>query len=141
MSYEGIKPNMASILNDTGCDSRENVAHDMRRAIMDNGLDMNHSVRNAAMLMSAICGRIDLARSLFDGFKFKDLVCRASMIDAYAQTDLPLKALHLFNQMRLQYLLPDLIILLSVIRACSILASLHHAQNLQGVTIVSWRVS
>ncbi|XVF13815.1 hypothetical protein REPUB_Repub09cG0000600 [Reevesia pubescens] len=101
---------------------------------MDSGLDMDHSVQNAAMLMFARCGS-DLARSLFDGFIVKDLVCWASMIDAYAQADLPLKALHLFNQMILQCLLPDAIILLAVIRACSILASLHHARTLHGVII------
>ena len=133
MLDEGIKPNRASILNATACIRHENVAHDMRRFIMDNKLDMDHSVRNAAMLMFARCGRIDLARSLFDGFIYKDLVCWASMIDSYAHADLPLEALHLFNQMRLQCLLPDSIILLAVIRACSVLASLHQARILHGV--------
>ncbi|XWS43929.1 hypothetical protein CRYUN_Cryun15aG0000400 [Craigia yunnanensis] len=132
MSDEGIKPNIASILNATVCIRHKNVGHDMRRAIMDNGLDIDHSVRNTAMLMFARCRRIDLARSLFDGFTFKDMVCCTSMIDTYAQADLPLEALHLFSRMRLQYLLPDPVILLAVIRACSILASLHHARTLQG---------
>ncbi|XP_022774177.1 pentatricopeptide repeat-containing protein At3g26782, mitochondrial-like [Durio zibethinus] len=135
MLDEGIKPNRASILNATACVWRENVAHNVFRVIMDNGLDMDHSVRNATMLMFARCGRIDIARSLFDGFKYKDLVCWASMIDAYAHADLPLKALHLFNQMRLQCLLPDSIILLAVIRACSILASLNQARILHGVIV------
>ncbi|XWS30596.1 hypothetical protein CRYUN_Cryun24cG0132400 [Craigia yunnanensis] len=133
MLDEGIKPNRASILNVTACIRHENVAHDMRRLIIDNKLDMDQCVRNAAMLMFARCGRIDLARSLFDGFIYKDLVCWASMIDSYAHADLPLEALHLFNQMRLQRLLPDSIILLAVIRACSVLASLHQARILHGV--------
>ncbi|XVF59920.1 hypothetical protein PTKIN_Ptkin08bG0000700 [Pterospermum kingtungense] len=135
MLDEGIKPNRASILNATTCVQRETVAHHMCKVMMDNGLDMDQSVRNAAMLMFARCGRIDLARSLFDGFICKDLVCWASMIDAYAHADLPLEALHLFNQMRSQCLLPDSIILLAVVRACSILASLRQARILHGVLI------
>ncbi|XVF16077.1 hypothetical protein REPUB_Repub10bG0000400 [Reevesia pubescens] len=135
MLDEGIKPNRASILNAMACVRREIVAHHMRRVIMDNGLDMDHSVQNAVMLMFSRCGRIDHARSLFDGFIFKDLVCWASMIDVYAQADLPLEALHLFNQMRFQRLLPDSVILLAVIRACSILVSLHQARALHGIII------
>ncbi|TYJ08381.1 hypothetical protein E1A91_A11G070700v1 [Gossypium mustelinum] len=135
MLDQGIKPNRASILNATACVRRENAAHHMHRVIMDNVLDNDHSVQNATMLMFARCGRIDLARSLFDGFTYKDLVCWASMIDAYARADLPLEALLLFNQMRLQCVLPDSITLLAVIQACSILASLHLARTLHAVII------
>ncbi|KAH1080646.1 hypothetical protein J1N35_020407 [Gossypium stocksii] len=135
MLDQGIKPNRASILNATACVRRENAAHHMHRVIMDNVLDNDHSVQNATMLMFARCGRIDLARSLFDGFTYKDLVCWASMIDAYARADLPLEALLLFNQMRLQCVLPDSITLLAVIQACSILACLHLARTLHAVII------
>lgn len=135
MLDEGIEPNRASILNATSCVHGENAAHDMWKVIVDNGLGMDQSVRNAAMLMFARCGRIDLARSLFDGFMYKDLVCWASMIDAYAHADLPLEALHLFNHMRSLCLLPDSIILLAAIRACSVLASSHQARILHGVII------
>ncbi|KAK8693260.1 hypothetical protein V6N13_070852 [Hibiscus sabdariffa] len=135
MLDDGIKPNRASILNAAACVWSENAAHRMRGVIVDNGLDNDHSVRNASMLMFGRCGRIDLARSLFDGFTYKDLVCWASMIDAYARADLPLEALHLFNEMRLQCILPDSIVLLAVIQACSIRASLQLARALHVVII------
>ncbi|XP_039042701.1 pentatricopeptide repeat-containing protein At3g26782, mitochondrial-like [Hibiscus syriacus] len=131
----GIKPNRASILNAAACVRSEEVARRMHQVIVDNGFDKDHSGRNATMLMFGRCGRIDIAKTLFDGFAYKDLVCWASMIDAYSRADLPLEALHLFNEMRLQCIFPDSVVILAVSQACLILASSHRARALHVVII------
>ncbi|GMY13940.1 pentatricopeptide repeat-containing protein [Fagus crenata] len=101
MLGEGIRPNRAVILNVMACVYRENEVDDVCRVVIDNKLDFDRSVQNAAM----------------------DLVSWSSMIEAYAQADLPLEALECFKQMILQRILLDFVTLLSVIRACSNLAS------------------
>ena len=123
MLGEGIRPNRAVILNVMACVYRENEADGVCRVVIDNKLDFDRSVQNAAMVMYARCGRIDIARKFFDGILEKDLVSWSSMIEAYAQADLPLEALELFKQMILQRILLDFVTLLSVIHACSNLAS------------------
>ena len=123
MLGEGIRPNRAVILNVMACVYRENEVDDVCRVVIDNKLDFDRSIQNAAMVMYARCGRIDIARRFFDGILEKDLVSWSSMIEAYAQADLPLEALEFFKQMILQRILLDFVTLLSVIRACSNLAS------------------
>lgn len=137
MLREDIKPERATILNVMACAHRENDADNICRVAVLNGFDFDQCVHNAALGMYARCGRIDLARSIFDGISNKDLVTWASMIDAYAQADLPLEAIGLFKQMNSQRLFPDSITLLSVIRACSVLASFQHAHAVHGITILT----
>jgi pentatricopeptide repeat protein len=132
MLGEGIRPNRAVILNVMACVYRENEADGVCRVVIDNKLDFDRSVQNAAMVMYARCGRIDIARKFFDGILEKDLVSWSSMIEAYAQADLPLEALELFKQMILQRILLDFVTLLSVIRACSNLASFQQARFIHG---------
>ncbi|XP_040369342.1 pentatricopeptide repeat-containing protein At1g11290, chloroplastic [Rosa chinensis] len=80
----------------------------------------------------------DVARGFFNGIIDKDLVSWASMIEAYAQVNLPLEALELFKSMMVQRIRPDLVALLSVIRTCSNLASYKKARWIHGVVIRSF---
>jgi len=87
------------------------------------------------MGMYARCGKIDIARGFFDEILEKDLVSWASMIEAYTQADLPLTALELFKQMLSQRISLDSVILLSVIHACSNLASFQQARFIHRILI------
>ncbi|KAI4302051.1 hypothetical protein L6164_035269 [Bauhinia variegata] len=109
MLDDRIRPNRAAILNAMACVQRENEARVLSRLMMENGLDLDRSVQNAAMRMYARSGRIDVARRFFDVIIDKDLVSWASMIESYARADMPLKALELFRQMSIQTIRPDLI--------------------------------
>ena len=80
--------------------NREHEADDICRVVIDNGLDSNQSVQNAAMGMYAWCRRTDVACRFFNGILSKDLVVWTSMIEAYAQANFPLKALELFKKMK-----------------------------------------
>lgn len=133
MLNEGIAPNRGSILNAMACIHREHEADDFCRVVIDNGLDSDQSVQNAAMGMYARCGRIDVARRFFYGILDKDLVAWTSMIEAYVQADLPINALELFKQMKLQGIVPDSVTLLSLIHAVSNLASFQLARFVHGV--------
>lgn len=135
MLNEGIRPNRVVILNVMACVGGESEADDVCRVVVGNGLDLDQSLQNAAMLMYARCGRMNMARRFFDGILDKDLVSWTSMIEAYAQADLSVEALELFTQMILQQIIPDSITFLSVIRACSSLASLQQARVVHGIII------
>ncbi|KAK9271928.1 hypothetical protein L1049_002294 [Liquidambar formosana] len=132
MLDERIRPSRVTVLNAMACVHRENEADDICRVVMDNGLDMDQPVQNAAMGMYARCGRIDIARRFFDGILNKDLVSWTSMIEAYAQADLPFEALELFKQMKWHGIIPDYVTLLSGIHACSVSSSFQQARFIHG---------
>lgn len=133
MLDEGIRPNRAALLNAMACVYRDNDADEIYRVVRDNKLDLDRSVQNAAMQMYARCRRIDIAGGFFDRICNKDLVSWASMIEAYVQSDLPLAALELFKRMIVQRVHPDAVTLLSVIHACSSIASFQQARFIHGL--------
>lgn len=135
MLDERISPNRVILLNVMACICRENDADDICRVVVDNGLEFDQSLQNAAMIMYARCGRMEMARRFFDRILNKDLVSWTSMIEAYAQADLSLEALELFRQMILQRVIPDYVTFLSVIRACSNLASFQQSRMVHGIII------
>ncbi|GAV81914.1 C2 domain-containing protein/PPR domain-containing protein/PPR_2 domain-containing protein, partial [Cephalotus follicularis] len=137
MLDEGMTPNRAVLLNAMSCVRKEREADAVCKVFMDNGLDLDQSVQNAAMLMYVRCGRMDVARRFFDGIVDKDLVSWSSMIEAYAQADLPLEALNIFKQMRSQGVFPDSVTLLNAVKACSILASFQQARTIHGTVTLS----
>ncbi|KAI3878705.1 hypothetical protein MKX03_007167 [Papaver bracteatum] len=132
MLSERIKPNRVAVLNVIPCVSSETDADEISRVIVDSGLDLEQSIQNAEMLMYSRCGRIDIARRIFEEIPDKDLVTWSSMIEAYAQADKPIEALDLFKQLKLQKIQYDYVTVLSVIRACSSLGSLRQAQFIHG---------
>ncbi|XP_043724133.1 pentatricopeptide repeat-containing protein At3g26782, mitochondrial-like [Telopea speciosissima] len=135
MLDEGIRPNRATILNVIPSVHREDDARGIFEVIVDCGLDLDQSVQNAVVGMYSKCGRIDIAKRFFDVILDKDLLSWSSMIEAYVRADLPIYALELFKEMVLLGTRPDSVTLLSVVRACSNLASLHQARFVHGLVI------
>ncbi|XP_030461873.1 pentatricopeptide repeat-containing protein At1g11290, chloroplastic-like [Syzygium oleosum] len=131
----GVWPNKGAAVDAMACVRREAEADAVCRVAMDNGLDSDLSVLHAAMIMYARCGRVDVARALFDGIHDKDLVCWSSMIEAYAKADMPLKALDLFRELLCLCIDPDAITLLSVLRACLELGSFLRACTVHAIII------
>ncbi|OVA09723.1 Pentatricopeptide repeat [Macleaya cordata] len=137
MLGERIRPNRVAVLNVIPCIGRETEANEICTVIVENRLDLDQAVQNATMLMYSRCGRIDIARKIFEKIPNKDLVSWSSMIEAYAQADLPMEALDLFKQVKLLNIQLDFVTVLSVVRACSNLASLRQARFVHGFTIRS----
>lgn len=135
MLAEGFQLNRSVLLNVMACIHSEKEADDVFRMAMDHELGLNQSVQNAAVGMYARCGRIDKAQEIFNGIQNKDLVSWASMIEAYVQAELPLKALEIFRELILKGILPDSITLLGVIRACLALGSFSQACFVHGFVI------
>ncbi|KAJ4960050.1 hypothetical protein NE237_019960 [Protea cynaroides] len=135
MLNDRIRPNRATILNVIPCVHREDHARGICDVLVDCGLDLDQSVQNAVVGMYSKCGRIAIARRLFDVILDKDLVSWSSMIEAYVRADLPICALELFKEMLLHGTRPDSVTLLSVLRAYSNLASHHQALFVHGFVI------
>ncbi|KAJ4823964.1 hypothetical protein Tsubulata_039220 [Turnera subulata] len=129
MLDKGIEPNRASILNAMACVRFEKDADDVWRIAVDNGFHAEQSVNSSAIGMYARCGRMDIARRLFDGIGDRDLLTWSAMIEAYAQAELPVEAFGIFNEMVSQNIIPDSVTILSVIRALSVLESFLHART------------
>ncbi|XP_068666778.1 pentatricopeptide repeat-containing protein At1g11290, chloroplastic-like [Aristolochia californica] len=137
MLDEKVRPNRVTVLNLIPCISKRNEADELYRVIVEHRLQSDICVQNAVMGMYAKCRRIDIAQGIFRGIKEKDLVTWSSMIEALVQADLPMEALELFKEMKSNNLHPDYVAMLSIIGACSKLASLMQARQLHGVTIQS----
>ncbi|KAG9447333.1 hypothetical protein H6P81_013461 [Aristolochia fimbriata] len=135
MLEERVSPNRVTVLNLVPCISERNDADELQRVIMEHGLQSDIRVQNAVVGMYARCGKIDIAQEIFRRIKDKDLVTWSSMIEALVQADLPMEALDLFKEMKSNNLHPDYVSILSVIGACSKLASLMQARVLHGVAV------
>lgn len=132
MLDQGIRPNRVTILNLLPCITITSEADEIYQIIVDNRLDSDICIQNAVMGMYSKCGRVDAARHFFDRICEKDLVSWSSMIEAYKKANMPLKALELFKQMKIQRICPDYVTVVSLISACLNLASLKQAKFIHG---------
>ncbi|KAL5979915.1 hypothetical protein ACLOJK_039027 [Asimina triloba] len=135
MLEERFRPNRVTILNLIPCVCREEEADEIFRVIVGNRLELDICVQNAVMMMYAKCGRVDKAKRFFHKMPEKDLVSWSSMLEAYAQADLPMEGLKLFKEMKLQKMRPDFVTCLSLCRVCSNLASIKQAKFAHGFII------
>lgn len=93
-------------------------------------LGENTFVRNAMTDMYAKCGDIDKARLLFDGMIDKNVVSWNLMISGYVKMGNPNECIHLFNEMQLSGLKPDLVTVSNVLNAYFRCGRVDDARNL-----------
>ncbi|GKV20678.1 hypothetical protein SLEP1_g30765 [Rubroshorea leprosula] len=86
------------------------------RIIVSN-LEENAFVWNALTDMYAKCGLMELARSLFNRNKNKNVVSWNSMISGYLKNEQPEKCIHLFDQMQIAGIKPDEVTLSNILQA------------------------
>lgn len=92
-------------------------------------LSPKHVVVSTAMISGySKHGQVEAARLIFDEMTEKDLVCWSAMISCYVDSEKPLQALELFNQMQVRRIKPDEVTMLSVISACTHLGALDRAK-------------
>eukprot|EP01018_Ginkgo_biloba_P030661 Gb_29995 [translate_table: standard] len=101
------------------------------------GFVFHISVCNALMDMYAKCGRIAIARNLFDKMLKKDLVSWNVMIAAYTQNGHANEALILFHQMQLTDIKPNQVTVVTVLPACANLAALQEGKDIHDYIIKS----
>ncbi|KAG1342358.1 pentatricopeptide repeat-containing protein, mitochondrial [Cocos nucifera] len=90
-------------------------------------VDEDVSVANALIGMYARCGKLDLARTIFD-HTTRDVVTWNALIAAYAHLGHSSDALSLFDQMLFEDVKPNSATLVSILSACSHMAALHHGR-------------
>ncbi|CAK8539134.1 unnamed protein product [Lathyrus sativus] len=84
------------------------------------GFTFDTQLCNVLLDMYAKCGKISLARSVFDGIRRKDVISWTCMIDAYGRNGCGDEAIMLFQNMREDgsEVLPNSVTFLSVLSAC-----------------------
>ncbi|PIN00828.1 hypothetical protein CDL12_26668 [Handroanthus impetiginosus] len=82
------------------------------------GHDSDSFVGTALIDAYSVCGFVDVAKEVFKGIVEKDMVCWTGMVSCYAENDCFEEAVDLFNQMRMEGLLPNNFTFASVIKAC-----------------------
>ncbi|KAL5097594.1 hypothetical protein RYX36_001921 [Vicia faba] len=84
------------------------------------GFTFDTQLCNVLLDMYAKCGKISLARSVFDGIRRKDVISWTCMIDAYGRNGCGNEAIELFQNMREEgnEVMPNSVTFLSVLSAC-----------------------
>lgn len=85
----------------------------------------------------AACGRVGDARRVFDGMPVRDVVAWGVMLDSYCQTRNYKAALLLFAEMKRSGVVPDQLILATVLSACRHLRHLRIGKTIHSYMLVS----
>ncbi|RYQ96987.1 hypothetical protein Ahy_B08g092948 isoform B [Arachis hypogaea] len=101
-------------------------------------LGLKHDQVTASIVINAYfqCGHVDDARRMFSEIPRNDEICWTKIIVGYVQNGREEDALMLFGDMLHRDVRPDSYTISSVVSSCAILASLCHAQVVDGKVIV-----
>ncbi|KAI3761384.1 hypothetical protein L1987_51798 [Smallanthus sonchifolius] len=95
----------------------------VREYIEANGLEENVTLMTA-LDMYAKCGRVDVARCLFDQMSRRDVVAWSAMISGYNQASRCKEAVSLFHDMQKANVEPNEVTMVSVLSSCAELGAL-----------------
>eukprot|EP01018_Ginkgo_biloba_P018692 Gb_36085 [translate_table: standard] len=98
--------------------------------IIRSGIELNIFVENALIDMYAKCGKVEIARQLFDKMPTRDVVSWNAMVAGYAQGEHSNEALTLFNEMEMSNVTPSAITMVSALQACADLAVLEEGKRI-----------
>eukprot|EP00253_Pinus_taeda_P035258 PITA_35258 len=110
MHVAGLKPdsitivNVLSVCGDLGSSEQGKWIHDY---IIQSGLESDVSVGKSLVTMHAKCGKLQVARGLFDKLSITNVVSWNAMIAGYTQNEHAEEALKLFYQMQLAEMKPS----------------------------------
>eukprot|EP01018_Ginkgo_biloba_P034138 Gb_28038 [translate_table: standard] len=140
MQVAGLKPNlitMKSVL--PACAHLEALQQGewIHNHIIRSGFQSDVIMETALVDMYAKCGRIAIARQLFDKMSKRNVLTWSAMIAGYAQSGHVNEALTLFHQMQLENVIPDAVTMLNVLPACAHVAALQQGKRIHGYIIRS----
>ncbi|XP_010258197.1 PREDICTED: pentatricopeptide repeat-containing protein At4g21300-like [Nelumbo nucifera] len=135
MVEAGIRPNLATILNILSAsadltDTRKGRC--LHAYIVRQGLEVNIEIANKLLHMYAKCGRIDIARQVFNRMTYRDLVTWTSMMMSCVAIRHADEVLTLLRTMQQEKVHPDSITLITLLQAFSQLGRLKLAQEVHG---------
>lgn len=93
------------------------------------------SLENALVDMYAKCQLIGDARYFFEGVLNKDVITWDSIISGYAQNGFAYEAMRLFQRMRLEYIRPDPVTLVTLLSACTYLGAFQVGSSFHAYSI------
>eukprot|EP01018_Ginkgo_biloba_P016631 Gb_04844 [translate_table: standard] len=96
--------------------------------IIRSGFESDLSVANSLVAMYGKCGRLEIARHMFDKMSKRDVVSWTAMIAGYVQNGYANEALVLFNKLQMEDITPDSVIIVNVLSACSNVAALQQGK-------------
>ncbi|KAK3224991.1 hypothetical protein Dsin_004853 [Dipteronia sinensis] len=118
----GIKPNASSLSSVLlGCSelSALQLGKQIHQLVLKSPLCNDTTAATSMISMYSKCGDLEDARKLFLYIPRKDVVTWNAMISGYAQHGAGEKALHLFDEMRVEGMMPDWITFVAVLLACN----------------------
>jgi pentatricopeptide repeat protein len=122
MQLADVKPNsvtMVSVLSACAQLAAPQQGKWIHGYIIRCGFQSDLSVENSLLDMYAKCGRIDIARKLFDKMSKRDVISWNAMITGYGMHGHGEDALGLFNQMQQRSIKPNHVTFVSILSACS----------------------
>ncbi|KAI3958138.1 hypothetical protein MKW98_020780 [Papaver atlanticum] len=97
------------------------------------GMENNVFVATSLLDMCVKCGSMEMARSVFDRLRAKDVVAWSAMIGGYSSNGLPKEAIDLFLQMQKEKMKPDSFTMVAVLSACARLGALELGEWASGL--------
>ncbi|XP_008804951.2 pentatricopeptide repeat-containing protein At4g14820 [Phoenix dactylifera] len=113
------------------------VAREAHGLVAKLGFDSDPFVQTALVRSYAACGRVADARGVFDRMSQRDLVAWGVMLDGYCQTGCFGEALQLFEDMKSCNVVPDQVILATVLSACGRTGNLMAGQAIHSYIVAS----
>ncbi|XP_004300372.1 PREDICTED: pentatricopeptide repeat-containing protein At5g50990-like [Fragaria vesca subsp. vesca] len=104
----------------TAC-ARLGALHNAQRVhclMMKKRIEMNFILSAALIDMYSKCGRVQTAREIFGNVRHDDVSVWNAMINGLAIHGLALEAIEMFSKMEIDYVLPDSITFVAIMKAC-----------------------
>lgn len=136
MVNSGVLPNEVSLVSVFPCLHRTEHLHlgeGLHAFAIKSGMVAYQTMANALMAMYAKCGKLKVAKYLFDKMPARSLVTWNTMIAMYEQSGKANKAVTLFRQMLTEKVSFDCATLVSVLSACSSLGLLEIGKWVHGL--------
>lgn len=138
MQVLGISPDcftLPHVLKACGALPALEVGRRIHGQIFRYGFESDSFVQNSLVALYAKCGKIQRARTVFDGLCDRTIVSWTSIISGYAQNGQPIEALRIFSQMRRLDVKLDWIMLVSVLKAYTDVEDLEQGKSVHGCLI------
>ncbi|GAV84901.1 PPR domain-containing protein/PPR_2 domain-containing protein/DYW_deaminase domain-containing protein, partial [Cephalotus follicularis] len=122
MQLSGVEPNSTTMLGVLpACSHLATLQHGVcaHGCLIARGLAANSLISNALIVMYSKCGKIDIARKVFDKMHEQDIVSWNSMIFGYGIHGHGMEALSIFHDMLASGLKPDDVTFICLLSACS----------------------
>ncbi|KAJ4843683.1 hypothetical protein Tsubulata_016595 [Turnera subulata] len=122
MELEGFSPNCFTFTSLVAACANLAALHcgqQVHGGIICRGLDGNSALANALIDMYAKCGNVTDSRKIFNDMPCKNLVSWTSMMIGYGAHGFGKQAVELFDEMVISGIIPDQIVFMAVLSACS----------------------